>query len=1166
MRHTLIFLCLFVPFAALLAQPEYNMANLTVTDCEGFLLDSDAGDIGDTYDHNENFTFTICIPEADQIVMDFLSFCTEADFDSLRLYDGPDTLSMQIGPAYTGDVDPPQIIAYSGYLTVNFVSDPNVACTGWVAFWHTVIEIPEPPDILPIGAVPCESNSMTITFDEPLPCDSLYAAAFSIVGPQSPSVTSVTPSPCIGGMASTVEIGFSPPIDFSGDYQVIYNTSITICETVYPLVSIEPFVVNDCPLNVLIELQGGIACAGEEITLVAEASGGDPNTYMYNWSPEPGTADSIIVSPTMPTVYMVEVTDANGASATDTILVDPEPIPVLSLSDTSLCTSVEPFFLTAVPPGGEWSGQGIAEGEEFTGYYDPGLVDGLMDTVYYIGPNGCDASIMIEYLDLDQGTDDAACPGSDPFYVSGGIPTGGVWSGPNIDPDGLFTPPATAGSFEVTYTHPNGCFGVKTVNVDLIVMPLLDSICQSAAPFNINVTPFGGIWSGAGITDPDFGLFDPSEAGPGQHALIYDINGCSDTLDIFVKEINALWDLNACPDETPFIVPGNWQPMGEGMWSGIGIVDPLTGLYDPSIAGHGANDTLTFTANGCTDTRIIYVRDTRIYLNETPTFCPEDDAIYLDWESVQRSPWGGSWSGQGIVYTGGVDYYFDPAVAGPGTHLLIYEANTCVDSMYMEVFPGPVITPISLCELADPVLLEVDIPGGSWSGDGITNEFTGTFDPTVVGPGTYTVSYTSPDGCYGEGMVEVTGLEMVEVNGVEDFYCYKDTVINLDLQPFGGSLTINGEPATYLNPAELGPGTHIIEYSVGVGECEQSVLLGADVGEPIGIELPFEADTICSGESVNLSATAFGGSSLNNFTYNWEPQLGFGQSFTVQPGTATTYTVMAMDGCSDPAVGTVSIFVHPAFYAETETGEAVCFDDTTWAMAQAYPGDDYSYVWQTNPPTEGSYVESYPTSILLEVTDNNTGCVIENTIQLPGYAPIQANFGIAPADDDCISVLDGFVQVLDYSSGGLSGWWDFGDGSGLVPYNLGDNLSHTYQDTGQYEVNLIIENEGGCESVFTREVCIAPDYRLFAPNAMTPNGDGTNDLFGFKGAGITEITWQVYNRFGELLFETEGLDSRWDGTWQGKRVQSGVYNVVAHYRTIRSNKLETYKGYVTVIY
>ncbi|MCB0705936.1 MAG: gliding motility-associated C-terminal domain-containing protein [Saprospiraceae bacterium] len=1156
---------LFIPLSGLFAQPEYYMSNQIVNDCEGFLYDSEAGDPEGTYDHNENYTFTICIPEADQIVMDFLSFCTEADFDSLRVYDGPDTLSMQIGPAYTGEMDPPQIIAYSGYLTVNFVSDPNVTCTGWVAFWSTVIEEPVPPDILPIGNVPCESNSMTITFDEPLPCDSLYAGAFSIVGPISPTVTSVMPMPCVGGMASTVVLNFSPPIDFSGTYQVIYNTSETICETVYPLVSVEPFVVNDCPLNVIIELQGTTACAGENITLVAVASGGDPNTYMFDWSPEPGNTDTLVVMPVGPTIYMVEVTDANGASATDTILVDPEPIPVLSLSDTSLCTSVDPFFLTAVPPGGEWSGMGIAEGEEGTGYYDPGLVDGLLDTVIYAGPNGCSATIFIDYLELDEGTDDAACPGSAPFFVSGGLPVGGVWTGPNIDPDGLFTPPATAGSFEVTYTHPNGCSGSKWINVDLITLPVLDSICQSEPAFPIAVSPFGGIWSGAGIVDVDFGIFDPNEAGPGSHQLIYDINGCSDTLDVFVKQIDAVWDLSACPEQAPFILPGNWQPNGVGMWSGLGIVDPFTGLYDPGLLNHGDNDTLTFSANGCTDDRIVFIRDTKIYLNYTPTFCPQDDAVFLDWESVQRSPYGGVWTGNGIVYLGGVDYEFDPGVAGPGMHLLIYTANTCVDSMYMEVFPSPQITSEIVCELASPIFLQTTVAGGTWSGPGITNEFSGQFDPGAVGPGTYTISYTSADGCYGEGTVEVTSLETVVVSGLEEFYCFKDTVIYLDLQPMGGTLTIDGVVSTYINPAELGTGTHIVEYTVGVDECEQTEILAMDVGQPIELILPLESDSICAGETVNLTATAYGGSSLNNFTYSWDPLLGFGQSFNVQPGSSTVYTVTASDACSDPAVGIIDIFVHPAFYAEIETGPAVCFEDTTWAEVQAYPGLDYSFLWYTNPPTIGNYVESYPTSILLEVTDNNTGCVIESTIQLPGYLPIQANFGLAPTGD-CISVLDGFVQILDFSSGGKTGYWDFGDGSGLTPYQFGANLSHVYQDTGLYEITLTIENEGGCESVFTRELCISPDHRLFAPNAMTPNGDGVNDVFGFKGAGIEEITWQIFNRFGELMYEGQSMSDRWDGKYQGNRVQGGVYTVVAGYKVLGEQKRKMFKGYVTVLY
>ncbi|MCB0680762.1 MAG: CUB domain-containing protein, partial [Saprospiraceae bacterium] len=220
----------------LVGQPEYYMTNLVVDDCEGILYDSELGDPGGNYDHNENYTFSICIPGADQIIMTFLYFCTEADFDSLRIYDGPDTLSLLIG-TYTGEPDPPVIIATSGCLTLNFVSDPNVSCTGWEAHWETVVEIPPPPDILPLDDLPCESNTMTVVFAEQIPCDSLYPSAFAINGPISPTITNVQPVGCSGGYTNTVNLSFSPMIDFSGNYQVSFTNSVTICETVYTLTS-----------------------------------------------------------------------------------------------------------------------------------------------------------------------------------------------------------------------------------------------------------------------------------------------------------------------------------------------------------------------------------------------------------------------------------------------------------------------------------------------------------------------------------------------------------------------------------------------------------------------------------------------------------------------------------------------------------------------------------------------------------------------------------------------------------------------------------------------------------------------------------------------------------------------------------------------------------------
>ena len=1164
MKRFLLLVCL-TPLS-LFAQPEYFMSNMTVDDCEGFLYDSENGDPAGNYDHNENYTFSICVPGADQIVMNFFSFCTEDAFDSLRVYDGPDTLSTLIG-TFMGEEDPPTLVATSGCMTLNFISDPNVSCTGWVAFWETVIEIPEPPDILPLVDLPCESNSLIIEFAEPVPCGSIVPGAFAITGTQSPNVISATPLDCVNGFATQVELTFNPMIDQSGNFEVTFTLSETICTTEYVLESVEPFAVTDCPLDVEIVLSGLAACVGDAATLIAEATGGDPNTYAFNWAPQPSNLDSIIIQPTGTTTYHVTVTDGNGAMATDSIVITPEPLPVLSIPDTILCQSTEPFILTANPPGGEWTGNGIAEGEEMTGLYDASIVPYLFDTIGYTAPNGCFSIILIEFIPLDVGTDDAACPGSAPFTVSGGLPAGGTWSGPNITPDGVFTPPATPGSFEVFYTHPNGCAGSKMVNVGEIVLPALDSVCQNEAPFAIAPQPFGGVWTGTGIIDADNGIFDPNEANAGDNQLIYEINGCSDTLSVFLKEIDAWFNTNACPIEDPFILPGNWAPMGEGVWSGDGIIDPVTGLYDPAVYAGNGNDTLYYTANGCTDSRVMFIRQTNI-IQTYVDFCPDGEILELTFETVGRNPWGGQWTGPGVVNPQNNDFHFDPSIVNPGLYTIYYEANTCIDSMEVEVKPFPEITPDTFCILAQPAELMVDLVGGAWSGPGIIDDTQGTFDPELAGVGSHFVEYATPDGCVGTEEMIVTDVFQAEIDGLDNSYCFQDTVIVPLLTPADGLFTINGVPATNFNPATIGPGTHFIDYVYGVDECETSDFFVIEVGDSISVDLPFLVDSVCAGQDIEISAIGSGGSSLNNFTYSWDSGLGFGQAHFVSPnpGTSQTYTVMVEDGCSDPAVGSLTVYAHPSITLEAEYGPEVCFDDTTFVEVYAGPGVDFSYEWDAFPPVEGNLIEGRPGIYGLTITDNETGCQRFEDIQLPGFGPITANFALSPLVEGCLTTIDPVIQILDFSVGAVKGFWDFGDNSGLQAYELGVNLTHNFVDTGFYEVTLRLENEGGCTSEFSLPVCVEFAPRIFAPNAFTPNGDGNNDGFGFVGFDIESIRWQVYNRYGEMIYEGQNLDDRWDGKYKGNWAPSAVYTVVAYYVPRGESRQQVYNGFVTLIH
>jgi len=75
-----------------------------------------------------------------------------------------------------------------------------------------------------------------------------------------------------------------------------------------------------------------------------------------------------------------------------------------------------------------------------------------------------------------------------------------------------------------------------------------------------------------------------------------------------------------------------------------------------------------------------------------------------------------------------------------------------------------------------------------------------------------------------------------------------------------------------------------------------------------------------------------------------------------------------------------------------------------------------------------------------------------------------------------------------------------------------------------------------------------PKPLFYIPSAFTPNGDGINDFFGVKAEGIGVFNIQIFNRWGELVFEADDIHTLWDGTYQGERITSTdvfVYQVKA---------------------
>ena len=192
------------------AQTTFTMDNITTDECEGVLLDSEGGQLPGHFDNNEDYTFIICVPNAQSITLTFSSFCTEYLYDTLTIYDGPNINARRIG-TFSGDPTsnpggmPGSITASSGCMTLHFVSDASVTCDGWEASWEVIVEEPEDPNFLPIANPTCFSNSLTVSLDRQVPCDSIYAGAFSLTGPNAPTIANATPVNCTGGATSTIQ-------------------------------------------------------------------------------------------------------------------------------------------------------------------------------------------------------------------------------------------------------------------------------------------------------------------------------------------------------------------------------------------------------------------------------------------------------------------------------------------------------------------------------------------------------------------------------------------------------------------------------------------------------------------------------------------------------------------------------------------------------------------------------------------------------------------------------------------------------------------------------------------------------------------------------------------------------------------------------------------------
>ena len=284
------------------------------------------------------------------------------------------------------------------------------------------------------------------------------------------------------------------------------------------------------------------------------------------------------------------------------------------------------------------------------------------------------------------------------------------------------------------------------------------------------------------------------------------------------------------------------------------------------------------------------------------------------------------------------------------------------------------------------------------------------------------------------------------------------------------------------------------------------------------------------------------------------------------------YILSALQPClNDTAKVTVRVVENPTvnFVSDTLKGCSpleVQFTNTSVTSANS------TFFWDlgdgtsssTQNPALTTYVGAGCYDISLTVTANNLCSATFSALDLICVDPnpvADFTFSPKPAYSD-----DPTVTFTNNSTLNQSNHWSFGDD---LTSNL-ENPKHVYPlgEVANYLAELIVISNAGCVDTVRNIVQINGQTVFYVPNAFTPNGDEFNTIFNpvmTTGFDPTDYTFKIFNRWGELVFETHDHTIGWDGTYQGSLVQDGTYIWILDFKHISEDNRFFRKGTVALI-
>jgi gliding motility-associated-like protein len=873
---------------------------------------------------------------------------------------------------------------------------------------------------------------------------------------------------------------------------------------------------------------------------------------IFDWSPWPPAAPYTIAYPGIGT-YQAMLLDSNICgidTAYITIQIVPPPSVTLTVNPDTVCVGEAAFFNQTTVGGansfqwnfGDGNGWQALAGDQSQAFYQPGTYYVQYAASIVGATAGCADTAGVQVTVMPAPTaaftlsDSAACdtlPVTFTNNSSGG--TTYAWNLGNGNTSPTFTPPLQTYNdpgpylISLTVTDGFGCYDIATSTVNIFEPPF------------VNINPTGGC------------LGDSTSIGP---------------------------QLVLAPNDS--VVSYQWS-MGDGT------------SYSDSIANHLYGTSGTFQVQldvitiECSGSAI-----TTVTVNPPPTASFTADSVAgcspltVNLTNTSSNATNYQWytNVNNITTTTNKSYTFFNVGDTDSTivvTLVAFNGNGCSDTTTMAFTIHPLVSAdFTYSTTTGCAPLDVQFTNAStnattyaWDfGDGTTSNLTNpmhTFINNTLVLQTYTITLVASDsltGCSGtySQILNVFPTANFSFTPLPDSGCsplFVSFPVVLGavsyIWDFGDGSSAQGAPMqhTFLNGGTTDTTYNVTLITSNAFGCSDTSVqaitvypqpISAFVATPLVQQMPNSTVQL-----INI------GSNSTDFQYTWFFGNGASSSsmnpvsYTYSdPGTYDLMLVVSNANCADTSVQQVQIIGPdpiPTFLGSGEGCSPLTIDFTnTTPGGVAYQWDfgDGGSSTLENP----SHTYTIPGIYTVALTVTGAGGTSNTTVHIDSvevYPTAVANFTWQPAT---IVVPDEAVYFFNLSANANSYWWDFGDGATSTV----TSPVHYYSDTGRFDVTLIANNAYNCPDTFqvTSAVIARGAGDLQFPNAFTPTSNGPtngvydiqsfdNDFFFPIHEGVAEYQLRIYNRWGELVFESSDVNIGWDGYYRGQPAKQDVY-------------------------